>query len=69
MVSLAVDLRDGEVLDVGMRHYGEFIVAPRYAAELLNGGMRTVDGQPGTLHVVERYANAVHLKWDFQAAA
>lgn len=63
---LKIDLEHGEILDVGLEHYGEFMVAPSYAAELMAGGMTSVDGRTGRLRVIERYANAVHLRWVFE---
>lgn len=50
----------GELIDLG---YDEFLAHPDHADELLNGGMTTVDGQPGLLKVVGRYAAGVHLAW------
>ena len=60
---LRVELRDGQILDVGMEHYGEFIVNLDTAWELLHGGMTSLDGRPGKPTVVIRYENAVQLKW------
>jgi hypothetical protein len=55
-------LADGELLDMG---YGEFACTPRMAEELLDGGMTRVNGKPGRLTVVERFENAVLLRWTF----
>lgn len=56
-------LTHGEILDVGLEHYGEFIVSTSYATELLNGGMTTVNGRPGRLIVIDTFTNAVQLRW------
>lgn len=65
VVRLNWDLAHGEILDVGLEHYGEFLVAPSFAAELMGGGMQTVDGRPGRLLVVGEFENAVQLRWVF----
>lgn len=59
------ELAHGEILDVGLEHYGEFIVSVSYARELLAGGMTSVDGRPGRLVQVDTFANAVQLRWVF----
>ena len=60
------DLVDGEIFDLGIRHYGEFVVNPATAEELLDGGMTKVDGRRGRLWVIERFENAVQLRWVFE---
>jgi hypothetical protein len=65
---LNFDLADGEILDVGLEHYGEFLVNRKFADELMAGGMRTVDGRSGRLQVVDQYENALQLRWVFDVA-
>jgi hypothetical protein len=65
MRRLMINLAHGEILDVGMEWYGEFICAPSYARELLAGGMTRVDGRQGWLSVIEEFENAVQLRWTF----
>lgn len=47
----------GEVLDAG---YGEFMCTLEYAAELMNGGMTHVNGQPVRLQIVDRGLDSVN---------
>lgn len=58
-------LKHGEILDVGLEHYGEFIVTTSYARELMAGGMTRVDGRPGRLVQVDTFEGAVQLRWVF----
>jgi hypothetical protein len=55
-------LRDGEILDAG---YGEFLVTPAFADELMDGGMTHINGAPVRLMIVERFPaiGAVQLRW------
>lgn len=55
----------GDMIDVGLEHYGEFIVTTEYAQHLMNGGMTRVDGRPGRLVQVDTFQNAVQLRWVF----
>lgn len=55
----------GELFDCGMHDYGEFFANLEYAHHLLNGGMTSVNGRPGTLIVANRYLNAIQLRWRF----
>jgi hypothetical protein len=59
------DLAPGELFDLGLNHYGEFVCSVETAEEFLHGGMVKVDGKPGTLAVIERFENAVQLRWVF----
>lgn len=59
------DLAPGELFDLGLNHYGEFACSVETAEELCNGGMVKVDGDAGTLVEVERFENAVQLRWVF----
>lgn len=65
---LNFELAHGEILDVGLEHYGEFIVSTAYGRELLAGGMTRVDGRPGRLLEVDTFVNAVQLRWVFDDA-
>ena len=53
-------LRDGEILDAG---YGEFMVTPAFAAELMGGGMTHVNGAPVRLTVVDEWPGVVLIRW------
>lgn len=59
---LLCDVRDGRVLDFGLRDYGECLASLSDAARLLDEGM-TLNGVEGTVSVVYRYANGIQLRW------
>jgi hypothetical protein len=62
---LLINLKHGQILDAGMKHYGEFYASPSYATELINGGMTHVDGRPGRVEIIDTLANAVQLRFVF----
>lgn len=69
MRRLSIEIPYGKLYDVGLEHYGEFLVHPDYADELLAGGMIKVDGRTGRLIVIDTFENAVQLRWVFDVRA
>jgi hypothetical protein len=59
---LLLDLDYGEIFDAGLHHYGEFFASLEYGWDLIHRRV-ALDGRPGSVVVVARYANAVQLKW------
>ena len=57
------DLPDGQILDAGLRDYGEFFANLDHGWELLHRREVVVNGKPGRISVVHRYLNMVQLKW------
>ena len=62
---ILVDIPYGQIYDVGFYDYGEFFTNLDYAWHLLyeRSEPMTQFGQPGQLSVVDRFPNAIQLKW------
>jgi hypothetical protein len=57
------DLGYGDIEDVGIPDYGEFLVSLDYGWDLLQAQCVPWDAERGRVSVVARYENAVQLKW------
>jgi hypothetical protein len=62
--ALLFDLEYGQIFDAGIQWYGEFFASLDYGWELLNRPLVLLDGVPGRVRVVARFANAVQLRWE-----
>jgi hypothetical protein len=60
---ILIDIPYGKIEDAGIQDYGEFFAGLDYAWHLLHEAPPTVDGQPGQVSVVDRFLNAIQLKW------
>lgn len=65
VTKIMFELEGEEIFDVGLQYYGEFFASLEYGYELLHRGMVKLDGKPGKISVVQRYENAVQLKWRY----